>query len=139
MNSPIDPGDIPEGLKQLGQNLGPTLGAILGAIMVLWGGIASFVQRIRIQKEPFRISSFVGDLTIAGFCGVSVGLLLSATDRVHPYIIFFCMGMGAHMGARGIGLLENMYIERAERIFGVNGIDRRSPPADPTTQQVKND
>lgn len=139
--NPIEPGDVPQALNQLGQNLGPALGSVLGAIMVVWGGVASFVQRIRIQKQPFRISSFVGDLTIAGFCGISVGLLLSATGYVHPYVIFFCMGMGAHMGARGIGLLENWYVERAQRIFGSFGVDRRAsveviiPP--PTAPQQK--
>lgn len=142
MTVPTDPAEIPATLTKLGENLGPWVSVGFGAIMVLWGGAASFVQRIRVMKEPFRLSSFVGDLTISGFSGISVGLLFNAYE-VNPKVTLFAIGIGAHMGARAIGLFEHWYIERAKRMLGVDKepsliitTERPNPPPVPAPRDI---
>jgi len=75
----------------------------------LWGGLASFVRKMREgHVRPFNITELIGELTVSGFTGVIVANICDATPACPTSLKYAIVGITAHMGSRALFRLESV-------------------------------
>ncbi len=74
----------------------------------LWGGVASFVRKMKDgHARAWNFTELVGELVIAGFTGVLVANLCDAMGLPVP-MKYALVGIMAHMGSRALFKLESL-------------------------------
>lgn len=74
-------------------------------LLALWGGTASYINRIRNSKVRFSFVELVGELTISGFAGLMTALVCNYMG-FDLYLTAALAGISGHMGGRSIFILE---------------------------------
>ena len=94
---------------QSGVDLDAMLSWALLIGLSLWGGLASFVRKMREgHVRPFNITELVGELTVSGFTGVIVANICDATPACPTSLKYAIVGITAHMGSRALFRLESV-------------------------------
>jgi hypothetical protein len=80
-----------------------------------YAGAVNHLRKIRDGTIPrFSISELIGDIVISGFLGVMTFFLCESLN-FSSILEAFVVGAVAHMGTRGIVLLENIATEILKR------------------------
>jgi hypothetical protein len=73
----------------------------------LWGGLASFVRKMKDgHVRAFNITELVGELTVSGFTGVVMANICDSIHTGEP-MKYALVGITAHMGSRALFKLES--------------------------------
>jgi uncharacterized membrane protein YuzA (DUF378 family) len=95
-----------------GFDLDAVLSWILLIGLSLWGGVASFVRKMKDgHVRAWNFTELVGELVIAGFTGVLVANLcdsLPANMACPASLKYALVGIAAHMGSRALFKLETV-------------------------------
>ena len=94
----------------------PTSYPIITYVWVLalsvWGGVTHNIRKIKTgQIQRFSISEMVGDIAISGFLGVMT-FYLCEYAKFDTLLTAFMVGTTAHMGTRGMMMLEEVVAKR---------------------------
>jgi len=91
---------------------------VITIAIAVWGGIANNIRKLRDGTiNRFSIAELIGDITISGFIGVITFYLCVAAELSEPMTAAL-VGISAHMGTRGLALLEDAAWKRLESIIG---------------------
>lgn len=100
MNQPPNPGP--------GFNLDIILSWILLIGISLWGGVASFIRKMKDgHVRAWNFTELVGELVVSGFTGVVTANLLDSMGSPAP-LRYALVGIAAHMGSRALFKLEGV-------------------------------
>jgi hypothetical protein len=80
-----------------------------------WGGIVSYIQRLRIHKSRFNWKDLTFDLVISSFAGLLTHFFCEYSN-VGGSMSAILIAVSGHMGTRAIASFEKM----RDRIFGVS-------------------
>ena len=84
-------------------------------VMAGWGGVASYIDRIRKLRgglaRHFLLAELLGEVTISGFAGVCVAWV-GIAENFNPYAVAAAAGVGAHLGTRALFILERRFLGR---------------------------
>lgn len=75
-----------------------------------WGGIASYIRRIKRGAE-FSLIELIGELFISGFVGILTFFLCEYT-QINQILTAAFVGISGHMGSRAIYVIEKFLIKR---------------------------
>ncbi len=81
------------------------LGYLWFVVLALWGGTASYINRVRKTKSPFSFIELVGEWTISGFAGLMTAFVC-AEMGLSFYLTAALAGVSGHMGGRAIFIME---------------------------------
>ncbi len=87
-----------------------------------WGGIVSYIQRLRIKSAKFSWRELSFDLAISSFAGLLTHFFCEYSN-VSGSMSAILIAISGHMGTRAIASFEKM----RDRIFGVTGDDHAKP------------
>lgn len=79
-----------------------------------WGGIVSYIQRLRIHRSRFNWKDLTFDLVISSFAGLLTHFFCEYSN-VGGSMSAILIAVSGHMGTRAIASFEKM----RDRIFGV--------------------
>lgn len=85
--------------------------SIVYIIIALWGGVVSYIEKIRRSKSHFRTWALIAELVIAGFTG-AIAMFVGLELQLNQEIIAVLVGVLAHMGARSISTIETWVLKR---------------------------
>jgi hypothetical protein len=93
-----------------------------------WGGIVSYLQRIRLKHHKFSFIELCFDLSISSFAGL-LTYFFCQYAKVGGEMSAILIAVSGHMGTRAIASFERM----RDRIFGVTAgedaaIDKETKP-----------
>lgn len=81
-----------------------------------WGGAVNYIGRVkRGLVTRFSFLELLGELIISGFSGV-LTFWLCESMQVDPLITAACVGIAGHAGGRTVCFLEQIMVNRLERI-----------------------
>ena len=80
-----------------------------------WGGIVSYIQRLRIHRSRFNWKDLTFDLVISSFAGLLTHFFCEYSN-VGGSMSAILIAVSGHMGTRAIASFEKM----RDRIFGVS-------------------
>ena len=80
-----------------------------------WGGIVSYVQRLRIRAHKFSWRDLSFDLVISSFAGLLTHLLCEYS-KIDGAMSAILIAVSGHMGTRAIASFEKL----RDRIFGIS-------------------
>jgi len=85
-------------------------------VLSMWGGTAHTIRKIRNgELKRFSLSEWIGDMVISGFIGVMTFYLCEYAN--FPQLLTAALvGITAHQGAKGIGMLEKIITKRMRNI-----------------------
>lgn len=97
-------------------------------LLSCWGGIVSYIQRIRIHSRKFSVKELSFDLIISSFAGLLTHFFCEYSN-VSGAMSAILIAVSGHMGTRAIASFEKM----RDRIFGIadesGGEDAAKPKA----------
>lgn len=76
----------------------------------VWGGMASYLYRVKMLGISFSLSAFFIDLVISGFVGL-ITFFLCEASHFEPLLTAVLVGVSAHMGTRAIFFLQDFFIK----------------------------
>jgi NhaP-type Na+/H+ or K+/H+ antiporter len=79
-----------------------------------WGGVASYVRKIKDGKTRFSVSELVGEVCISAFVGV-VTFFICESAQFNQVIAAAFIGISGHMGSRAIFLAEKWFETRVKQ------------------------
>jgi len=102
---------MPDNLKDAGTPetagmLKSALGFAWLVFMSIWGGTASYIERVRKKDTPFSIIELVGEWVICGFSGI-ITAYLCVDANLTFYETAALTGIAGHLGGRGLFVIEN--------------------------------
>lgn len=98
MNQPPNPGP--------GFNLDIILSWVLLIGISLWGGVASFIRKMKDgHVRVWNFTELIGELVVSGFTGVVTANLCDYAGAP-PSLKYALVGILAHMGSRALFKLE---------------------------------
>ena len=75
-------------------------------VLSFWGGLASYIRKVREGASRFNLMEIFGELVVSGFSGVMTFYVCEATGS--PEVLTaVAVGISGHMGARIITMIEN--------------------------------
>ena len=80
-----------------------------------WGGIVSYIQRLRIHKSRFNWKDLTFDLVISSFAGLLTHFFCEYSN-VGGSMSAILIAVSGHMGTRAIASFEKL----RDRIFGLS-------------------
>lgn len=80
-----------------------------------WGGIVSYIQRLRVHHSRFNWKDLTFDLVISSFAGLLTHFFCEYSN-VGGSMSAILIAVSGHMGTRAIASFEKM----RDRIFGVS-------------------
>lgn len=83
-------------------------------LLSCWGGIVSYIQRIRIHSRKFSFKELSFDLVISSFAGLLTHFFCEYSN-VSGSMSAILIAVSGHMGTRAIASFEQL----RNRIFGV--------------------
>jgi len=89
-----------------------------------WGGIVSYIQRLRIHRSRFNWKDLTFDLVISSFAGLLTHFFCEYSN-VGGSMSAILIAVSGHMGTRAIASFEKM----RDRIFGVSEEQRSNDNA----------
>ena len=89
-----------------------------------WGGIVSYIQRLRIHRSRFNWKDLTFDLVISSFAGLLTHFFCEYSN-VGGSMSAILIAVSGHMGTRTIASFEKM----RDRIFGVSEEQRSNDNA----------
>lgn len=84
-----------------------------------WGGVVSYIQRLRIHRTKFNSRDLIFDLVISSFAGLLTHFFCEYSN-VSGTMSAILIAVSGHMGTRAIASFEQM----RDRIFGLAGEDK---------------
>lgn len=88
----------------------------LAVVMALGGGVVNWYAKIRSRHaRQFNLLELVGEMFVSGFVGIGVFMALDGLGQP-PSLCAAGAGIGGHMAARLLFVLERMIEAHAERI-----------------------
>jgi hypothetical protein len=88
-------------------------GGVWLIVLAIWGGTASYINRLKASDKKFKLVELFGEWIISGFAGMATAYLCFALD-LSWHVTCFMSGIAGHMGARAIFVFEN----RFKKTFG---------------------
>jgi len=79
-----------------------------------WGGVVSYIQKLRIHKSRFSWRDLAFDLVISSFAGLLTHFFCEYSN-VSGAMSAILIAVSGHMGTRAIASFEKM----RDRIFGI--------------------
>lgn len=86
-----------------------------------WGGIASYVGKLKSGYSRFSFSELIGVICISGFVGI-VTFLFCESAHINQIGSAALIGIGGHMGSRAIFLLEKTLEKVIKKWLGKNDL-----------------
>lgn len=83
-------------------------------LLSCWGGIVSYIQRLRIHRHKFNWRDLTFDLVISSFAGLLTHFFCEYAN-VGGSMSAILIAVSGHMGTRAIASFERM----RDRIFGL--------------------
>lgn len=80
-------------------------------VLALWGGTASYINRIRKDNVKFSAVELIGEWAISGFAGVITALICNELGYSF-YITAALAGIAGHMGGRAVHMLEQFFMRK---------------------------
>lgn len=74
-------------------------------VLSIWGGIASYIQKMKSGVSRFNLMEIFGEIVIAGFAGVMT-YYVCAFAHTPEVLSAVAVGISGHMGTRAISVLE---------------------------------
>jgi hypothetical protein len=103
--------NIPPGAEQ-----GVTWGSLLLAgVFAFWGGIVSYLHRVRRGKKGINWREFLIDVITALFAGLLV-FFIAVSLGVPSLMAGSLSGLGGHAGTRTVFLLQGILFRKAEKL-----------------------
>ncbi len=81
-----------------------------------WGGVASYVRKIKEGHIRFSFAELVGELFISGFVGV-LTFLLCQSAQFNSLLTAAMVGISGHMGSRAIFIIEKLVEAKLARVM----------------------
>lgn len=103
--------DLTNAAVELVKNILPYLSTLL---LSCWGGIVSYIQRIRVRSRKFNVKELSFDLIISSFAGLLTHFFCEYSN-VSGAMSAILIAVSGHMGTRAIASFEKM----RDRIFGL--------------------
>ena len=97
-------------------------------LLASWGGIVSYLSRVRRGKTPFSLIELIGECAISGFAGLLTAYICAANE-FNFFLTAFLVGVAGHMGGRGIAMMEQAASNKIETLLGIQ--NRRSTDRQP--------
>ncbi|QGZ42721.1 LydA family holin superfamily III [Pseudoduganella flava] len=89
-------------------NLDVILSWVLLIGLSLWGGVASFIRKMKEgHARAWNFTELVGELVVSGFTGVITANLCESAGAPAP-LKYALVGIAAHMGSRALFKLEGV-------------------------------
>ena len=92
-------------------------------VLSSWGGIVSYIQRMRVHSKKFSWKELGFDLTISSFAGLLTHFFCEYSN-VSGAMSAILIAVSGHMGTRAIASFEKM----RDRIFGIEGSEDAEKP-----------
>ena len=83
-----------------------------------WGGLASYVRKIKSGKTRFSIGELIGEVCISAFVGV-ITFYLCESAALNQVVSAALIGISGHMGSRAIYMAEKGAEKLVKRWFGI--------------------
>jgi hypothetical protein len=91
-----------------GVNLDVILSWILLIGLSLWGGVASFIRKMKDgHARAWNFTELVGELVVSGFTGVVTANVCDYISTSAP-LKYALVGIASHMGSRALFKLEGV-------------------------------
>lgn len=84
-----------------------------------WGGVASYISKIKKGRCRFSIAELIGELCISGFVGVLTFMLCRSAD-LSEMLTAAMIGIASHMGSRAIFFIEEAAKTKLTNWLGLN-------------------
>jgi hypothetical protein len=84
-----------------------------------WGGIATYVAKIKEGKCRFSIAELAGEIFISGFVGM-ITYFLCHSAQMNDLLTSAFVGISGHMGSRAVFLFETLLSKKIEKFFSVS-------------------
>jgi len=84
-----------------------------------WGGVVSYIQRLRIHRTKFNLRDLIFDLVISSFAGLLTHFFCEYSN-VSGTMSAILIAVSGHMGTRAIASFERM----RDKIFGLESEGR---------------
>ncbi len=91
-----------------------TSSALLAVAIAAWGGLVSYMQRLRTGKQRFSFREFFADITSSMLAGFIVYGLAKAVEFPEWGSVALT-ALAGHYGTRTIFLLRNIIVARADK------------------------
>lgn len=90
---------------------------LLALCMPVIGGVINWYTKIRDNKtRAFNLVELIGEVTIAGFTGVAIFMLLIGLDQ--PIVVCAALsGIGGHMATRVLFLIESIIEHKLSKLM----------------------
>ncbi len=85
-------------------------------VLSCWGGIVSYIQRMRVKSQKFSWKELGFDLVISSFAGLLTHFFCEYSN-VSGSMSAILIAVSGHMGTRAIASFERI----RDRIFGLPG------------------
>jgi len=96
----------------------PIITYIWVIVLAIWGGVTNNIRKLRDGSiKRFSVAELIGDIAISGFIGV-ITFYLCEYAELSELLTAALVGVSAHMGTKGLTLLENAAGKRLENIIG---------------------
>lgn len=106
---------VPEKDAQIMEWVRQVLPYLSTLFLSCWGGIVSYIQRLRIKSAKFSWRELSFDLLISSFAGLLTHFFCEYS-QVSGSMSAILIAISGHMGTRAIASFEKM----RDRIFGID-------------------